>query len=154
MTDPEFLSRLQSWIARTRSSSVQILATGTKSGAHHLAPATNAEAWMTKQGRTDRMLAGAAMRFPRYGVFVHYGVGRGWTRQGGTVVRGWKTPVREITPTPQGRKPVDWLDKAIRSNFAEVAEIALDWAATATLSEIKKSVSKLTIEKTTKGMNL
>ena len=52
----------------------------------------------------------------------------------------------------KGRKPVDWLDKAVRDNFPEIAEAALEWAAGATLGEIKKAIAAMAISKSKKGL--
>ena len=174
MTDEEFLAKLQEWVRKTRAEAVQLVTSGTKSGAKGLSANVTSEAWVTKKGKTQRMTAGAAMRFPRYGVFVHYGVGRGWARHGGQVVRMQRIhkgdklyyeylkrgySKRDISKTGipldeggKGRKPVDWLDKAVRDNFPEIAEAALEWAAGATLGEIKKAIAKMTISKSKKGL--
>ena len=176
MTDDEFLEKLRSWVSKTRTDAVQLVTTGTKSGAKVLGPNTQSHAWLVKQGKTQRMLAGASMVFPRHGVFVHYGVGRGWIRQGGKVVRmqrihkgdalyyehlkrgDSKKDIRQmaipIDSGGKGRKPVDWIDKAVRDNFPEIAEAAMEWAAGATLGEIKKAIAKMSISKSKKGLTI
>lgn len=65
-----------------------------------------------KFGVTD----GCSFRFERHGVFVHYGVGRGYQMQGGMVVRTAKTP-----STGNDRQPVDWFNAIIDANTPELA---------------------------------
>ena len=72
--------------------------------------------------------------FPRHGVFVHKGVGRGWQMQGGKVVRVSKG---EIT---KDRKPKDWLNSEIEKRLpklaADISEIKADAVVDATRVKI------------------
>ena len=63
---------------------------------------------------------GAGFRIQRHGVFVHYGVGRGYKREGGVVRR-----VAKSKPSGPLRKPEDWFNPVINQNAPELAnEIA------------------------------
>ena len=79
--------------------------------------------------------------FEDQGVFVHYGVGRGYIRQGNTVVRGSKKN-EPVKSTGINRKQNDWFDVEIRRGMHELALIAQeyygDWAMNKLLLQIDK----------------
>lgn len=57
---------------------------------------------------------GAGFRIQRHGVFLHYGVGKGYQRQNGTVVKVGGGPMR--------RHPVDWFNPIIDANAPQLAD--------------------------------
>lgn len=77
--------------------------------------------------------------FARHGVFVHYGVGRGYARQGNSIVKTAKTKDKSFK-----RKPVDWFDVEVRTSMPRLAEIVQeyygDWAMDQLLSKMDKSL--------------
>lgn len=74
-------------------------------------------------------------QFPRHGVFVHKGVGRGFEMQGGKVVRTAKGVQTAV------RKPKDWLnseiDKGLPNLADKIVELKADAAVVATRAKIK-----------------
>jgi hypothetical protein len=74
-------------------------------------------------------------KFPRHGVFVHKGVGRGWEMVSGKVVRTAKSKM--IAP----REPKDWLNSEIDSGLEDLAdklvEMKADAVVVATRAKIK-----------------
>ena len=107
--------------------------------------------------------------FRRYGVFVAYGVGRGWIRQGGAVVRGSRVKKgsdlekqlrskgysrKDISSyvvggssSSEGRKPVDWFDSVLLSHMEELAAIAQEYYGEYCLEEIGNMFNRATIQK-------
>ena len=57
---------------------------------------------------------GAGFQIQRHGVFVHYGVGKGYKRVGGRVVK--------TGPGPFRRHPVDWFNTIINNNAPILAD--------------------------------
>ena len=85
MTKEEYEARLVDIGARMRAE----MASRIKGGTHGSGYASkNIRVQVKENNHTSSHWIG--FKFPKYGVFVHYGVGRGWVRQGGTVVRGAK----------------------------------------------------------------
>lgn len=109
--------------------------------------------------------------FRRYGVFVAYGVGRGWVRQGGTVVRGSRVKKgsdlekqlrskgyskKDISSyvvggssSGEGRKPVDWFDSVLLSHMEELAAIAQEYYGDYSMDKLDEMVRRMTIRKET-----
>ncbi|MDR1339017.1 MAG: hypothetical protein LBK58_03055 [Prevotellaceae bacterium] len=105
--------------------------------------------------------------FERHGVFVHYGVGRGYVHQGNQVVRGRKLNKTErLEKYNQGhtrssvdkmkhgyasgaikRRPVDWFDVEIRRGIKDLANIAQEFYGDKVLSSLLKQIDKAIIEK-------
>jgi hypothetical protein len=54
--------------------------------------------------------------FPRHGVFFHHGVGRGWERIGGKVVRTAKGPMKAA------RIPKNWINSEIDRTISKLAD--------------------------------
>lgn len=104
MTAEEFNERVRAWgeTVRSRSLGSLVAETNVYSGGlrARLKAATNTD-------RGDGLAHAVAFKFLRYGVFVAYGVGNGYIRQGGRVVRGSHDPNRIVTPGPIRRRPVD-----------------------------------------------
>lgn len=106
--------------------------------------------------------------FNRYGVFVHYGVGRGWIRQGNTVVRGSRVKkdgilykklqrrgyrakdIRKFVVDRtggKGRHPVDWFDSVLQAHIQELADIASEFYGDNAMEQLGEMLSRMTIEK-------
>ncbi|HRZ99000.1 MAG TPA: hypothetical protein P5084_15700 [Paludibacter sp.] len=81
-------------------------------------------------------------QFQRHGVFIHYGVGRGYIRQGGVVVRSSRSRTSGIN-----RRPDDWFDVEIRNNMEELAEIAQEFYGDWALEDMLSKIEKFTIQR-------
>jgi hypothetical protein len=75
-------------------------------------------------------------KFEYYLIFVHYGVGKGYIRQNGTVVRGhkdtrFKNKFGRMAYTndtrPIARQAADWIDVEIRQGIDRLADIAQEY---------------------------
>lgn len=120
-----------------------------------------------------------SFRFNRSGVFLAYGVGRGWVREGGFVVRGSRTHegdaiwqhlrqngysnkdirsyvvrVPEEKKRQNTRNPLDWLDKAILDNIEEVANVNGDFFGDRAAKKILDQFDKMTITKNYSGITV
>lgn len=84
-----------------------------------------------RAGFSDKMSAHfVGFNFKRYGVFVAYGVGSGWVRQGGTVVRTARGPQKPAKYHPGYvliRKPLDWFDSSIDAHINQVSMLAANY---------------------------
>ena len=111
--------------------------------------------------------------FRSYGVFVAYGVGRGWTRQGESVVRGSRVKKgsdlekqlrskgyskKDISSyvvagkrkgSRYERKPVDWFDSVLLSHMEELATIAQEYYGDYSMEKLDEMVRRMTISKET-----
>lgn len=144
MTAEEFNQRVKAWGETVRSRSLGSLVAETNvysSGLRaRLKAATN-----TDSG--DGLAHAVAFKFLRYGVFVAYGVGNGYIRQGGRVVRGSHDPNRIVTPGPIRRRPVDWLDNNIEQQIQELADIAADYYGDNAARDVLEQIDRVTIAK-------
>ena len=102
-------------------------------------------------------------KFNFYLVFIHYGVGRGYVRRGGTVVRGHRTDnnkwrmyrgkeARTVKDYGSDLRPVlrrgfDWLDVEIRRNIDKLADIAAAYHGDKAAKEVAEGMYKMQIEK-------
>lgn len=81
-------------------------------------------------------------QFPRHGVFIHYGVGRGYMREGGAVVKVSRSRTQGIN-----RRPNDWFDVEIRNNMEDLAEIAQEFYGDWALDDMLSKIEKFTIQR-------
>lgn len=103
-------------------------------------------------------------KFSYYLVFVHFGVGRGYIRKNGNVVRGhrgdndkyrmyrgkpaktWKEYTGDHRPV--ARYGFDWLDIEVRNNVDRLADIAASYHGDKAAQAVIKDTNKLLIDKT------
>ncbi len=117
-----------------------------------------------------------AFHFKRYGVFRHYGVGNGYVRQGGVVVRGyrlmqgvkvhkkrtelynilWKKGYSRkelskykvtVSEKTIRRVPVNWLDSVIEQRISSLADLAGEYYGDRALRSVLENKSKIKIDK-------
>jgi hypothetical protein len=92
-----------------------------------------------KEPEVDRI----KFQFPRHGVFVHYGVGRGYARVGNSVVsRKGGSAMGTVKRTPN-----DWFDVEIRSGLRDLALIAQEYYGDWALNDMLQKMEKFTIQK-------
>jgi len=96
--------------------------------------------------------------FPRHGVFVHYGVGRGWIRVGNNIMRGNLTAsarrskrknrnVNLFSGPGKGRKAVDWFDIEIKHGIGQLADIAQEYFGDKAMHSVLDKTNRFLIEK-------
>lgn len=144
MSASEFNQRVKAWgeTVRSRSLGTLVAETNVYSGElrSRLKSATNT-------ARDDGLAHAVAFKFIRYGVFVAYGVGNGYIRQGGRVVRGSHDPNRNVKPGPIRRRPVDWLDCNIEQQIQGLADIAADYYGDNAARDVLEQIDRVTIAK-------
>lgn len=144
MSANEFNQRVKDWgeTVRSRSLGTLVAKTNVYSGElrSRLKSATNT-------ARDDGLVHAVAFKFLRYGVFVAYGVGNGYIRQGGRVVRGSHDPNRNVKPGPIRRRPVDWLDCNIEQQIQGLADIAADYYGDNAARDVLEQIDRVTIAK-------
>lgn len=164
MTKEEFELALYYWAAN-HSAEMRAKISGGTHGSGHLQKKIKYE---VKESQTESIHY-VGFNFKKYGVFVHYGVGRGWVRQGNTVVRGSrvkkgsefeaqlkkkgysrkdiKTYVVEGSGSGHERKPVDWFDSVIKSHMDELATIAQEYYGEYSQEKLAEMIDRMTIGK-------
>lgn len=144
MSASEFNQRVKAWgeTVRSRSLGTLVAETNVYSGElrSRLKSATNT-------ARDDGLAHAVAFKFLRYGVFVAYGVGNGYIRQGGRVVRGSHDPNRNVKPGPIRRRPVNWLDCNIEQQIQGLADIAADYYGDNAARDVLEQIDRVTIAK-------
>jgi hypothetical protein len=104
--------------------------------------------------------------FERHGVFVHYGVGRGYIRMGNDVVPGRKlntsesnsmlkrgdnkrdiNKMRIVFGGSAKRKPNDWFDVEIKFGIRQLADIAQSYYGDKAMNAILQKIDKSLIQK-------
>ena len=172
ITTEEFNKRVDKWKDAVRSESFSILATNTEG----VDLQNSLEGKARYLNDEDKAYNRIRFAFFRYGVFVHYGVGRGYTRVNGVVVRGynlwdakkkrWRNEaiasrkvkegfsnkeMRKIKiATPVGtvyRRPLNFLDKVIDQKIESLADISGEYYGDNALRKILNTYDKLKIEK-------
>lgn len=74
-------------------------------------------------------------QFPRHGVFIHKGVGRGWQMNGGTVQRVAKSEYRGE------REPKDWLNSEIEKRLPKLADEIVELKADAVVNATRMKIN-------------
>ena len=164
MTKEEFETLLRAWGDMVRNDMRQRL--GSTHGSGDLAK--NIKVSIGESRKTSTHFVG--FKFNRYGVFVAYGVGRGWIRQDGQVVAGSRVKKgselheqlkkrgysnRDIRKYAVGggksRKSIDWFDSAIRDNVEMLADLASeyygDYSMEQMVEKLDEMINRMTIRK-------
>lgn len=166
MTASEFNGKVDSWGRKVKQQAGGRLSSLTKVYSGKLRGDLRNR---VSRGSDDGIANWVGFRFVRYGVFVAYGVGRGWVRQGGTVVRArrvkydseeWKQHRRNglsrndirqlaisINKGGKGRVPKDWLDGVIDSNIEDLANVAGEFYGDASMKHVLEEYDRLKIAK-------
>lgn len=98
---------------------------------------------------------GIRFNFERHGVFLHYGVGRGYVKTGTGVSRGSRfsddqigqqmkrgytrreaMKMKNVHSGSIDRKPVDWFNSEIDKNMSSLADIAVEYHGDEVLKQI------------------
>lgn len=142
MTAEEFNERVRAWGETVRSRSLGTLVAETQTYSGNLRSRLKAA---TDMDRGDGLAHAVAFKFMRYGVFVAYGVGNGYIRQGGSVVRGSHNQNRHVASGPIRRRPVDWLDRNIEEQMGGLADIAGDYYGDRAARDVLDQIDRVTI---------
>lgn len=104
------------------------------------------------------------VKFLKRGAYYHYGVGRGWVRQNGALVRGRRASATEAAQLRKRgytrdeafnhkvthgfnlkgkREPVDWLNGPIKRNWDALAGFAQDFYGDLAMRDVLQQLSKV-----------
>lgn len=144
ITADEFNQRVKQWGDTVRSRSLGTLVAETQVYSGNLRSRLKSA---VNTSRDDGLAHAVAFKFLRYGVFVAYGVGNGYIRLNGKVVRGSHDPNRHVPPGPIRRRPVDWLDKNVDNNIQDLADIAADYYGDQAAQGVLDQLNRVTIVK-------
>lgn len=98
-------------------------------------------------GRDDGEANAVGFRFLRHGAYVAYGVGRGYVRKGGQVVRGSKNPKTKVKSGPLARHPKDWFDATLSREINGLADVAGEYYGDKSAQGVLDELDRLTIVK-------
>jgi len=176
MTEAEFNQAVKSWTAKVKTGSARRLETAVKHGekdwkgrtSKHL-KSSLAASFRANSGIVQRI----RFQFERHGVFLHYGVGRGYVRVGNATVKGRRLMDFESARMKQKgyknkelknykvlakneagqveRKPIDWFDVEIRTGIKALADIAQEFYGDAAMKSVLAQIDKSTITKKKNG---
>jgi hypothetical protein len=116
---------VKAWSARTRAAIKNSISSLTQKGKGELVKSLRVK-HRKYYGQIDRI----TFSFERHGVFVHYGVGRGYKREGGKVVRNMENP---RATSKVRRKPKDWLNQPVDDRFGSLTDLIQKYYADAAL---------------------
>lgn len=144
----EFNAKVKGWVITTRATMASNIPFGdaedaTRRKEQHLLPSLDYKL-NTYYGAINRI----RYRFSRHGVFVHYGVGRGYIRSGNSVIRGSHNPKAIVNVrTGFNRKPVDWFDGPLKNKFPQLADITQEYYGDKALERLLSMIERATITK-------
>ncbi|MDR2086107.1 MAG: hypothetical protein LBP72_02915, partial [Dysgonamonadaceae bacterium] len=161
--EEEFNREVKEWSIRTRNKIRRNAPIGTDSLSDEEKLIFTQSSVRKKYGTTNKV----QFSFARHGVFVHYGVGRGYIREGNQVKRGRKLNMSErLNALKSGktekeiqkmkhtyaagtikRTPVDWFDVEIKTGIAQLADIAQNFYGDKVLDNMLIQMDKALIEK-------
>jgi hypothetical protein len=161
ITEAEFVTSLKQWsndAKRSMIANVNRMTEGRgKSGAY-----SNIKTKRTEVKLSDNIsyrfirkygdVAGIRFAFPRQGIYIHYGVGRGYIYSGNSVDRGYKKlPKKQKATGPLKRKPVDWFDVVIKTGIGRLADIVQERYGDRAMTDLLGKETKFFISKTDKS---
>ena len=144
MSAGEFNDRVKAWADTVRSRSLGTLVAETQVYSGDLRGRLKAA---VNKAHDDGLAHAVALKFVRYGVFVAYGVGNGYIRLNGRVVRGSHNPNRHVPPGPIRRRSVDWLDKNVEQQMQGLADIAAEYYGDRAAKDVLEQIDRVTIVK-------
>lgn len=144
MSAGDFNDRVKAWADTVRSRSLGTLVAETQVYSGDLRGRLKAA---VNKAHDDGLAHAVAFKFVRYGVFVAYGVGNGYIRFNGRVVRGSHNPNRHVSPGPIRRRPVDWLDKNVEQQMQGLADIAAEYYGDRAAKDVLEQIDRVTIVK-------
>lgn len=164
ITDKDFNLRVKKWADECRMSAYYNILSGKQTEGDY----RDGNTLEANLGANVRVVDGIAARvsfsFPEHGVYFHYGVGRGYVRTGGSVVRAQKVFKGKLSHSKTGRKlqiskgykmsgsdinrkPVNWLDSVIKNNIGNLADLAQEFYGDKAFQSVLSQVEKLGISK-------
>ncbi|MFA6281680.1 MAG: hypothetical protein WCY05_04160 [Candidatus Omnitrophota bacterium] len=143
----EMYNEVKQWAASQRSMLQAEIRKLSSKGKGELAKALRFKVYKNKLG----VVSMVGFQFPRHGVFMQKGVGRGYIMEGGVVVRGSRLrtskqiklyanaknrdiQTRVIRSGAINRHPEDWFNTPISNNIDKIADIVAKYMADANVN--------------------
>ncbi len=150
ITPEEFNHNIKQWSQKARNKMVSTAPRSDKeSGGRHLKDSIS---YQTKE--SFGVIWKTAFKFPKQGIYVHYGVGRGWTRSGESVIRGKSDRYadyrkRDYTITnknAKGRQATDWFNSVIKANIGKLADYTQEYYGDEATKKLLQEIDKMIIK--------
>ena len=176
MTAQQFNDKMQAWGDKVVSQAKAVVNAKTHSGAPKFKDAAKNKKLVdtlkasVKLG-DDGIAKWIGFKFIKTGVWLPYGVGRGWVMQDGKLVQGSRVKKdsdiyrqlkkkgysskelkkyvvrRDAKSNVIPRSPVDWLDAVIENNMQEVADINGEFFGDSAVAKVLSQLDRITIKK-------
>jgi hypothetical protein len=158
MTEAEFNAAVRKWANSIRSEMVESasneFAKG-KSGAFSSIKDQKTHQKLTesinRKVKSDYGVASSVgFGFAKQGIYLHYGVGRGYVRSGGSTVRASNIRQKLKRSHATGnmeRRAVDWFDSKIRMGFGTLANTVQEFYGDRALENLLNNLEKFLIKK-------
>lgn len=145
MTVQEFNSAINRWALKIQSKAQSTLGTNTHSKG---ALSGSLQRFVDRFSEKDPAYK-VAYRFQLYGVFRHWGAGRGYKIKNFVVSVNKKSKVKRFSPIDMTikRHPLNWIDKHIDDSKMELADIMLDFYRDRVLERLLNEIKKAKIHK-------
>lgn len=162
MTARQFNTKVRTWATISRKQ--MITNAKTRGKGKGVLPRNFSKRVTTSYGVADKV----KFTIPRYGVYLHYGVGRAHIRKGNSVIRDESTPktykyngkeypyteakikirkLRQKYYKKRNRSPLDWFDVVIRTGIKDLADISQEFYGDTAMNDVLANTSKYLIEK-------
>ena len=138
MTTEDFNAAVRSWAKTVESAAKGKLTVSTSTYSGELLKSIISSLKFSKEGFEARSVA---FKFANYGVYIAYGVGRGWNRKDGVVY-----PTAKNSKKP--RTPKDWLDSVIESNIQSLGDIVGEYYGDKAMQNLLEQFDRIKINKT------
>ncbi len=150
ITPEEFNRNIKQWSQRVRNKMVTGAPRSDKESGRHLKDGIS---YQTKE--SYGVVWKTAFKFPKQGIYVHYGVGRGWTRSGGSVIRGKsdryagyrkKDYTINSNANAKGRRATDWFNSVVKANIGELADYTQEYYGDDAQRKLLQEIDKMIIK--------
>ncbi len=121
---------VKAWSTKTRAAIKNRISSLSQKGKGELVKSLRVK-YRKYYGLVDRI----TFSFEQHGVFLHYGVGRGYKREGGKVIRNPESMPEGATPKVK-RKPKDWLNAPVDERFGSLTDLIHKYYADTAMVDI------------------
>ena len=139
MTVEEFNSAVSKWAKTVEASAKGKLTVSTSTYSGDLLKGFTSSLKYSREGFDARSVS---FKFAQHGVFVAYGVGRGWNRR--------KDGSVQVTAknSKKPRTPKDWLDSVIESHIQDLGDIVGEYYGDKAMESLLAQFDRIKINKT------
>lgn len=146
ITRQQFNTKIKGWTLTVRSKIASNAPRSTGSDSKFRTSERLSGSITSELKKTDNVYSRIRYKFSRHGVFVHYGVGRGYIRVGNNVIKGSRNGGKSKS-VGFNRHAEDWYDVEIRAGIREIAEISQEYYGDWALNDMLSKLEKFTIQR-------